>query len=73
MAYPIEKGMPMPPKARGKGRLIYPWDEMEVGDSFVTDGKGNARALIINATKSRPDKAFEARTVKGVSRIWRTA
>ncbi len=75
MAYPIDKGIPIPPKAEtGKGRLMYPWDEMEVGDSFTPNQqKGGGPALVASASKSRPDKVFEARTVKGVSRIWRTA
>lgn len=73
MAYQIDKGVPMPPISRGKGRLVYPWDEMEVGDSFVPMGKNAGRALVISATKYRPGKAFEARTVKGATRIWRTA
>jgi len=35
--FPIEKGLPVPPKCAGRGggrKAIYPFREMEVGDSF---------------------------------------
>lgn len=73
MAYPIDKGVPIPPSSHGKGRLIYPWDEMEVGDSFVPRGKTGACSLVLSANAQRPGKTFLARRTDGVSRIWRTA
>lgn len=70
----IDKNVPMPPKPAS--RHIYPWDAMEVGDSFFApDPKGElVRAQSYPEGKKRGVK-FASRTVtengvKGV-RIWR--
>ena len=67
----IEKGVPIPD--RGQGRpSIYPWNDMEVGDSFFAKGKSAkkfsgvaAKAGIIRGWK------FSIRTVEGGCRVWR--
>lgn len=58
----IEKGIPLANK--WKGRNAYPWDQMEVGDSFFVAGKAKP-------TYTRADKRFTLRTVDGGVRVWR--
>lgn len=67
----ISKNIPIPPKNRGVTR--YRWDDMEVGDSFPVNKNTNAFQLCIQANRTRAPRVFEARMVKGLSRIWRTA
>jgi hypothetical protein len=38
--YPIEKGVPMPPSLRRGSAGVYPWRELEPGDSFFTRRAG---------------------------------
>ena len=72
MAYQIDKGVPMPPISRGKGRLVYPWDEMEVGDSFfVKDGKVKTLSRSCGTYGKRLERKFTSRTVEGGARVWR--
>lgn len=74
MTYKIEKGVEIPRTAYQE----YPFDEMEVGDSFFVEGgstqisKGDSRAY--RAAKMyglRHSVEFSARTVEGGLRIWR--
>jgi hypothetical protein len=38
--YTVDKGVPLPTGINDKGRPgLYPWDSMEVGDSFFVPGK----------------------------------
>lgn len=71
----IDKGVPIPKAELGRNRK-YPWDELQVGDSFFVPGKTRAT---FNGFASRFKKThgihFTLRTVtendiKGV-RIWR--
>jgi len=66
----IEKGIPAPKANRG-ARTLYPWREMEVGDSFLipfaTDGKRRG----IYSCASRLGIKIATRTVEGGVRIWR--
>ena len=34
---PIEKGIPRPPSPQRGGQQIYPWRDMEIGDSFFSN------------------------------------
>lgn len=76
----IEKGIPLPVMYKGKPRL-YPFPDMEVGDSFevVFDHLTNASpASARNAAqtykRNHPGWDYAARkTGVGVVRIWRTA
>jgi hypothetical protein len=70
--YVIEKHIPVP-TARRRG-TIYPWNNMEVGDSFFVPNRDPQSFKNISR---KYGKRFSARnwqegTVKG-SRIWRTA
>ena len=70
----IEKNIEMP-KRRGSGGK-YPWDEMEVDDSFLVVLKGikstSAFSLVSRANVMRAPKHFAARKVSNGVRIWRT-
>lgn len=57
MKYRIQKDVPIPPRGRrGKGtpsnRGIYPWEEMEVGDSFFAPAAGEVRVLLDNVAQA---------------------
>lgn len=73
----IEKGIPLPMgKCGGRGRpAIYPFPDMQVGDSVFIPGQkvgggayGSARSI-----SRRLGFKFAARTVEGGIRIWRIA
>lgn len=36
MALKIQKGIAIP---KSRSKMVYPWDSMQVGDSFFIDGK----------------------------------
>lgn len=77
MTYPIDKNFPIPIRQRGGGiAALYPFDEMEVGDSFLipcTKEEAKAkRGSVLVSTKRVPLMNFTTRiTTKGV-RVWRT-
>lgn len=78
MEYKIDKGIPIPEihHWRRAGRPHkYPWDQMEVGDSFLfgaSDGKGAHAACVGANNASRGEKHFEARSTPEGFRAWRT-
>ena len=71
MNYEVEKGIEIP----GGGKKKYPWDEMEVGDSFFIPGLGEVPRNIASSApthrKKRGEK-YTTRKVEGGYRIWRT-
>lgn len=76
MTIQIDKGIPLAPSQPGKGggrKTIYPWRQMEVGDSFFVPDR-TIRSFSGSAAQHRP-RRFSMRTVveNGVSgiRIWR--
>lgn len=66
----IEKGIPIPPKSR---RSKYPWEQMEIGDSFQVEGQKS-----VGFPKAFLEKGweFERRTYQengtDFVRVWRT-
>ena len=69
----IEKNVPIP---TSRARTIYPFHEMNVGDSFVCDRSTQAVRNNINSfvrTKSGAGKTFIARQDGARVRVWRTA
>lgn len=70
-AIKIDKGIPLPPRG---GRQRYPWQEMEVGDSFFVEG-ASVRSLSAAAAQvgRRSGRKFSLRTVEGGVRCWRVA
>jgi hypothetical protein len=79
--YKIEKNVPMADSPCGRGsRKKYPFDQMEVGDSFLILCKEGEekRATSIRVSSSMYrytffGKRFSQRSVKGGIRIWRVA
>lgn len=71
MTIKIEKGVEIPPQTR---RLKYPFEDMEVGDSFfVKADPKTIRAAAHNYRKTRDkSRKFTIRAVDGGARVWRT-
>ena len=71
--YTIEKGIPIPPKhKREKGKLTYPYDDMEIGDSvLIPDKRQGTLQSSIRQAHFRTGYMFTMRTVKGGVRVWR--
>ena len=78
----IDKGIPIPGSIHGGGRKKnkYPFEEMEVGDSFFVkcskEKRQNIQATLKNSTQRLPKMKFTTRfvTEKGRGtgvRIWR--
>lgn len=72
---PIDKGIPIPRRkrgGRGPRRPIYPWDSMEIGDSFLAEGLTQIHMTAVCAYAARKFGArFTTRKVEGGVRIWR--
>ena len=67
----LERGIGMP-----KARVVYayPYDEMDVGDSFVVPVEARAKVLNANYRAGRRlGLRFMAKTEGNVIRVWRTA
>lgn len=76
MGFKIEKKVPVPPRA--KRSCKYPWDSMEVGDSFVVGQDGPGKSAMASLCHIMGKKRFDGerkficrQEAKGV-RIWRT-
>lgn len=72
MTIKIEKGVPLIPK-RFESH-VYPFREMEIGDSFQLPAE-EARRLrgAANVFSKRHKVKFSVRMVSGGVRVWRTA
>jgi hypothetical protein len=68
--YKIEKGIEI--SRRGNAR-IYPFDQLEPGDSFFVPGAAHAKLSgpTNYARKRWPDRKFAVRSVDGGIRVWR--
>lgn len=74
----IDAGIPMPePRAT---RVVYPYKEMEVGESFLVEPKGketkNLLAVVCNRNNAMAKKLgrkFRAKTMEDGIRVWRVA
>lgn len=74
MTITIDKNIPIPQKAGGIGKLnSFPWNELEVGDSFLlTNTKPkSAHVATARANARFKPKRFTSRVVEGGVRIWR--
>lgn len=75
-AIKIEKNVPLPIRVRRGGRkTLYPWDVMDVNDSFVfpkTTKKATASSLAYRTGKIS-GKKFAIRDVAEGIRCWRLA
>ena len=69
--FTIEKNVPMPKTSRVSK---YPFDKLEVGDSFlVAGGKKGTVAAAANAAAKRLERKFTVRVVEDGVRVWRIA
>lgn len=83
MTFPIESGIEMPKRARGRSPTKFPMADMAVGDSFlipcdIKDAKtlANWRRKFLVAKKAFLKKFegdFKTATVPEGVRVWRTA
>ena len=84
VAFPVEKGIPIPPIRRnggtpGGGEPKYPWPLMEVGDSFFVPTNSREEAILMNlkigssATTfmKKHGVKFTARSLENGVRFWR--
>ena len=64
----IEHGIPIP------NGPLYPFDDMEVGDSFAlpVDQANNVRTAVTRYKKESPDWGYTTRIMDNVIRLWRT-
>lgn len=74
----IDKGVPIPDRKRGHGRLCkyrckYPWRDMEVGDSFVYEGTHKSASAISSYPTKVFGMKFSTRKEGDKIRIWRIA
>lgn len=72
----IDKDIPLPPKKGGFGQpRKYPWNEMEIGDSFVLMAKNMPCASAgASTTGKRLGFRFTVRRENGGGfRVWRIA
>ena len=68
----VEKGIELP---KGRiGQQKYPWDEMDIGDSFYVAG-GDLKRIRWAATAngSKYGRKYSVRAVDGGVRTWRVA
>lgn len=75
MSIVIESGI-LPPvdvgSRRGRAKK-YPFEDMNVGDSFAVPEDVKAEAVAARARKQHKPKLFSAHQLNGAWRIWRTA
>lgn len=73
--FTIEKDVPMP-KVDNKRRGRYPFEEMEIGDSFfVPEAVASANSLgssVHYFCKGKKSYKFSVRREQGGCRVWRT-
>ena len=75
----IEKNIPLPPPRKGghNGRSYakYPWDKMEIGDSFMfpVGATKSAHTSVCFRNKFHAHTKFIARRVEAGIRCWRIA
>jgi hypothetical protein len=68
----IDKGLPIPESVLGRP-LKFPWNEMEVGDSFIIKAQQyvSVRANITHRNHKYRDRHFVIRAFEDGYRVWR--
>lgn len=73
MTIQIERGIPVPSHNKGR-RGLYPFRDMQVGDSFVVDQRRKASAQRAASFYGKSHgQVFTARSVPDGVRIWRVS
>ena len=74
-SFKIEKGVPLPPSRRG--RTLYPWADMEVGDSFVAGPYSTKFQNNVTTSaalqRRKHGRSFATRKDGDNLRVWRIA
>jgi hypothetical protein len=75
MTAEIEKGIPIPPPSKNGGSLEkWPFRHLEIGDSFVMEGKENNVRSQVTRKSTQLSRSFTVRKVgPNQFRVWRTA
>lgn len=68
----VDKNVPLKSTTGRSGPWKYPYETMEVGDSFETPA-ATIYASVSQRMRRHPGKIFTVRKVNGVYRCWRTA
>ena len=73
MKFKLEKDIPIPAKQMRKKQSIYPFNKMEVGDSFIVplNKIKTMRTAIAHYKKRHPEWSYASRTLQEGFRIWR--
>lgn len=70
----VDKNIDMPVE---KVKVVWPYGEMEVGDSFLVGGDGKNLVVVVCARNKRVGeklgRKFVAKRVEGGVRVWRKA
>lgn len=69
----IDKGIPLPKKKNHKTNNVYPWRDMEVGDSFLVLDPPKAFRQQVSSRNRMGEEKFVYRTTPEGVRVWRTA
>lgn len=80
----IDKNVPFPSARDERRPMKYPFDQLEVGDSFVIPihftgdkkiDKNRSVSVSVSILKAKKQLGFKfaSRTVEGGKRVWRTA
>lgn len=68
----VEKGIEVTAKEGRRGRRsVYPFADMEPGDSFLSDRSLKVTSAAAYAAGQRLGVRFSCRTVEGGVRVWR--
>ena len=69
----IEKSIPVPLGAGRQGGVLYPFRDMDIGDSIFVAGQASTDGAACSARNlaQRSGLKFTSRTVDGGVRIWR--
>lgn len=78
----VDKNVPLPRRGMGNKRKLYPWNKLNVGDSFFVavpkkaDLSSVRASLVSGANQFRkrhaPEQNHTVRAVSGGVRVWRT-
>lgn len=70
---PIDKGIPIPTRCHGRRgvRVLYPFPDMEIGDSFFVEGSASSVESAASSYGKRTGRKFTTRYVDGGARVWR--
>jgi hypothetical protein len=65
----IEKGIPVPTRGRASK---YPWNELQVGDSFLLPNDDAPSASSLSTGAKKAGIKIKVREVENGVRVWRT-